>query len=127
MELLIITAAHDGLRHNMYEYKATVVKVIDGDTIDFMVDLGFNVNVGIRTRILGVDTPEVSSVEGRTVREILRSKLPFGTPVILQTSKNPGDKYGRWLARVQIFGIGDLSTYLIQEGFAKVYDGGIKP
>ena len=42
----------------MYEYEAEVDRVIDGDTIDFMVDLGFNVHIKIRTRLLGVNTPE---------------------------------------------------------------------
>ena len=42
----------------MYEYKATVDRVVDGDTVDFIVDLGFSVKIKIRTRLAGVDTPE---------------------------------------------------------------------
>ena len=42
----------------MYEYKATVDRVVDGDTVDFIVDLGFSVQMKIRGRFAGVDTPE---------------------------------------------------------------------
>ena len=42
----------------MYEYKATVDRVVDGDTVDFIVDLGFSVKIKIRGRLAGVDTPE---------------------------------------------------------------------
>ena len=42
----------------MYEYKATVDRVVDGDTVDFIVDLGFSVKIKIRGRFAGVDTPE---------------------------------------------------------------------
>ena len=42
----------------MYEYNAKVDRVVDGDTVDFIVDLGFNINIKIRTRLIGVDTPE---------------------------------------------------------------------
>ena len=42
----------------MYEYKAIVDRVVDGDTVDFIVDLGFSVKIKIRTRLAGVDTPE---------------------------------------------------------------------
>ena len=42
----------------MYEYRAKLIKCVDGDTADFLVDLGFKVFKEIRTRFLGVDTPE---------------------------------------------------------------------
>ena len=42
----------------MYEYRAKLKRVVDGDTVDFVVDLGFHVHTTIRTRLLGVDTPE---------------------------------------------------------------------
>ena len=42
----------------MYEYRAKIKRVVDGDTVDFIVDLGFSVHITIRTRLLGVDTPE---------------------------------------------------------------------
>ena len=42
----------------MYEYRAIVDRVIDGDTVDFIIDLGFNIKIKIRGRLEGVDTPE---------------------------------------------------------------------
>ena len=42
----------------MFEYRAKVKRIVDGDTVDFEVDLGFNVNINIRSRLLGVNTPE---------------------------------------------------------------------
>lgn len=109
----------------MFEYRAAIAKVIDGDTVDLIVDLGFHVSVAIRTRVLGVDTPEVSTVEGRAVRDLLREKLPIGSGVTIATQKDPGDKYGRWLARIET-PFGDLATWLLAGGMAKAYDGGTK-
>jgi micrococcal nuclease len=84
----------------LYEFNATVRKVVDGDTFDFAVDLGFTVHVNIRTRLLGIDAPEVSTEAGRQVRDTLREWYPVGTPVTIRTFKASGDKYGRWLAEV---------------------------
>ena len=99
----------------MYEYRAKLKRVVDGDTVDFVVDLGFSVHMDIRTRLLGVDTPErghpdwkkataecarlisvVADVEGAAV----------GHPehyLTIRTHKK--GKYGRWL--VEIDGVTD--------------------
>lgn len=85
----------------MYEYKAKVVRVVDGDTIDFDLQLGFHMTARIRTRLKGIDTPEV---RGKEREEGLRSKafvivaLNDAAEVVVRTHKT--GKYGRWLADI---------------------------
>jgi endonuclease YncB( thermonuclease family) len=84
----------------MYLYNASVLKVIDGDTIDFNVDLGFKVHLKIRTRLLGVNAYEVNDTRGVAARDWVRAEFPIGKELVIETFKEPGDKYGRWLAIV---------------------------
>lgn len=85
----------------MYEYKAKVIKIVDGDTIDFDIDLGFHMTARIRTRLLGINTPEI---RGKEREEGLRSKafvvetLDKAVDVRVKTHKT--GKYGRWLADI---------------------------
>src|SRR5210317_614876 len=93
-----------------YKYKARVVKIIDGDTVDFEVDLGFNIKTLIRTRFLGVNTPERGHEDwARATNEcdkLLNSvaektgTFPYDEQlyVIIKTQKT--GKYGRWLAEI---------------------------
>lgn len=97
----------------MYEYKAKVDRVVDGDTVDFIVDLGFNVNIKIRTRLVGVDTPERGHEDwskatqecNRLLKSIANKQLLLAGEswVTIRTSKT--GKYGRWL--VEIDGVTD--------------------
>lgn len=105
----------------LYNYEAKVVKVIDGDTIDFDVSLGFDVTRRIRTRLKGINAPEVSTAEGREARDWLRKNLPVGQPVLITTSKYPGDKYGRWLATVQCEVFGNVAERMLAEGHAVIF------
>ena len=85
-----------------YRYYATVVRVVDGDTIDLDVDLGFHTFTRIRTRLLGVDTPEKygsrSCEAGYEASAFTEKLLPVGTQLRLESYKT--GKYGRWLARI---------------------------
>jgi micrococcal nuclease len=99
----------------VYEYKAKVDRVVDGDTVDFIVDLGFNVNIKIRTRLVGVDTPERGHEDWTKAKDMCQDLLyesagihnpdgfPVETEVIIRTNKT--GKYGRWL--VEIDGVTD--------------------
>jgi micrococcal nuclease len=102
-----------------YLYKATVTKVIDGDTVDLLVDLGLHIRTGIRTRLLGINAPELSTEEGRLARDALRRVLPVGLALIVRTYKDPGDKYGRWLAQLATADIPDVCAWLIANGYAQ--------
>jgi len=103
----------------MYEYNARVDRVVDGDTVDFIVDLGFNVNIKIRTRLMGVNTPErghedwekatetcarllssVAHIRNESIGNIVYPELW----VKIRTEKT--GKYGRWL--VDIPGVTDI-------------------
>jgi micrococcal nuclease len=88
-----------------YLYRARVIKVVDGDTFDAQVDLGFTVTVTVRFRMIGIDTMEVNDKD--TVKRALamQAKLfcvdkMLNKDVIMQTYKT--DKYGRWLAEVYL-------------------------
>lgn len=95
----------------MYEYPTRVVDVIDGDTIDFEVDLGFKIHRTIRVRLLGVDTAEIYGVEHDSeeyeigiehtefVEQWLDGPDADKWPFIVETEKT--GKYGRYLARVE--------------------------
>jgi len=90
----------------MYEYKATVDRVVDGDTVDFIVDLGFSVKIKIRTRLAGVDTPERGDKDfllaAKKCRELLNNaaaSFPYEDKIIIKTEKT--GKYGRWIVHIK--------------------------
>lgn len=93
----------------MYEYKATIDRVVDGDTIDLIVDLGFYVKIKIRGRLKGVDTPERGHPEWRLATAVckeLLQKVQANTGkeyITIRTAKT--GKYGRWI--VEIDGVTD--------------------
>jgi micrococcal nuclease len=88
----------------MYEYPCKIVKVIDGDTADVDIDLGFGVWLKKqRIRFYGVDTPESRTsdkeekVYGLMAKEFVLSHLPIGSTQVLRTRKDGKGKYGRIL------------------------------
>lgn len=86
----------------VYEYRATVVKVVDGDTVHALVDLGFAIHVGMKLRLLGINAPEMSTVEGKAARLHLINLLVTPSPasVRIRTVKDRQEKYGRYLAEL---------------------------
>jgi micrococcal nuclease len=107
----------------MFTYAAKIVHVVDGDTVDLTVDLGFRVKFDIRARVYGINAPEVSTTPGRMVRDWLREHVKAGDQVTIQTFKAPGDKYGRWLAKIEHPEIGDIAKALIERNYAVDYFG----
>jgi micrococcal nuclease len=102
---------------------ATVLKVVDGDTLTLLLDLGWHITLKTNARVEGVDTPELSTPEGIAVREFVSQLLPVGT-VVKFISKSL-DKYGRPLG-VVLYGdpATSLSKTLIENGLARPYYGG---
>lgn len=106
----------------MYEYKALVTRVVDGDTFDAEVDLGFHVKVKHRFRLMGIDTPETYRPQNEAeLQHGLKAKalvqtLIEGQQVTLRSNKI--GIYGRWNAQVEIFGK-DLARILKGEGMEK--------
>lgn len=84
----------------MYQYKATVVRWVDGDTVYLNVDLGFNISVKECFRVLDLDTPERSKDGYLEAIEISRDVMPIGSQHTIETLKK--DKYGIWLVRLPV-------------------------
>ena len=87
----------------MHIYRAKVKRVVDGDTVDFDVDLGFNIAIRIRTRLLGVDTPERGHVDWAKATSVLTNLLNEQQDeegyLVIETKKT--GKYGRWLVDIK--------------------------
>lgn len=120
----------------MYTYNARVIKVIDGDTIDLEIDLGFHVKITKRARLSGIDTFEKHS---RLVfeRELAAKATALLTNILekkivkIKTLIDKEDKYGRILVEVYANDFdfenhNSVNIMLIQEGLALPYDGGNK-
>lgn len=106
----------------MYEYKAIVKEVYDGDTITAIVDLGFRNQTTIKFRLLGINTPELEKATkeaGLKSRDRLR-ELILGKEVIIKTRKDKQEKYGRWLGEIFMPDNTTISInqMLINEGLA---------
>ena len=120
----------------MYEYKCKILKVVDGDTVDVDLDLGFGVWLrDERVRIMGIDTPEsrtsdaMEKIFGQAAKDRLNSLL--GGEAILLSQKTKGGenmkgKFGRILGNFKTIN-GDLVADVLQnEGHAVAYNGGDK-
>ena len=111
----------------MFEYRAVVLRVLDGDTIDVNIDLGFDVWRRERVRLAGIDAPELRDASGRTAAAFVSDLMPFGNPITIQTEKPyPHDKYGRYLATVGLADGRSLNNMLIEAGLALPYFGGAR-
>jgi len=113
-----------------YLYRAVVVRVIDGDTIDVDIDLGFYVWIKKqRIRLFGIDAPEVKGEtrsEGLAATEHLKSLIE-GESIILRTVKGDDggdrdDSFGRWLGTIY-HGDMDVNAEMIRSGHAIPYEG----
>ena len=111
----------------MYEYRVKkVLKVVDGDTIDVDIDLGFNVSYTQRVRLAGIDTPESRTTDlkekalGLEVKEYLKHSLEGAEDVVIQTEKpDSSEKYGRILGWLFINDDEiSLNEKMINEGYA---------
>ncbi len=106
----------------MYNYKAFIKAVYDGDTVTAVVDLGFLHYQEMKLRLMGIDTPELRGEEreqGLIVRDILREKI-LEKEVEIHTFKDKQGKYGRYLATIIIDGL-DINQWLVDQGHARVY------
>ena len=116
----------------MYTYKIDVLRVIDGDTIDANIDLGFDVSVKKRIRFMGINTPESRTrdleekARGLAAKARVQELLDEAEEVQL-TSHGVG-KFGRCLGELNLYNEGvtmvNLNNKLIEEGHAVEYNGG---
>ena len=110
----------------MFEYKAIITNVIDGDTFDMDIDLGFNIHIHERVRLLDIDTPEKFGKEknlGMIVREYAREQFSQEEVIIRSEKADVAantDSFGRWLVRVTIDGK-DICDIYNELGINKKY------
>ena len=107
-----------------YAYAGTVTNIVDGDTLDVLIDLGLRITTLQRVRLYGINTPEHTQPGFKEATDRAVS-LVLNQPVIARTIK-PTEKYGRWLASIQLTDGRYLAAILIEEGFGVPYFGGTK-
>tara|TARA_Y100001972_G_C7533168_1_gene268644 strand:- start:83 stop:412 length:330 start_codon:yes stop_codon:yes gene_type:complete len=107
----------------MYEYRAYVRKIYDGDTITVDIDLGFDIIVhNQKIRLLRINAPEVRGSqrqEGLKSRDALRTKIS-NRWIRIKTQQDKKGKYGRWLAEVWLEDV-CINDWLLTEGYAVEY------
>jgi endonuclease YncB( thermonuclease family) len=112
----------------MYEYRATVLDIIDGDTLRAEVHLGCDVSIRMTIRLYGINAPEMSTDEGKAAKayvvEWISTNAPQGI-FVLRTIKDHKEKYGRYLGLV-VSNVAEetLNDALIRTGHAVKYFGG---
>lgn len=116
----------------MYEYRVKkLISVVDGDTVDVDIDLGFDISLTKRVRMAGIDTPESRTSDkfekslGLEAKEYLKSKLKDAKELIIKTElPDSSEKYGRILGWVYIDGSDkSINEQMIQDGYAWNYMG----
>jgi len=109
----------------MYEYKINVHRVVDGDTIDGHIDLGFGIRVFKRIRLTGINAPEtrtknkVEKIKGIVAKDWLFVKL-LNETVILKTEKDSTGKYGRVLGTLFVNDV-NINELMLDEGLVEKY------
>jgi micrococcal nuclease len=108
----------------MYEYAAKVKRVLDGDTIDVVIDLGFDVDIKQTLRMNRINAYETTLRNGTTPeqkalgiegKKFLTELLPVDSVIIVNTEKS--DKYDRYLAEVTFNGV-NLNNLMVSKGYA---------
>jgi micrococcal nuclease len=119
----------------MYEYFVkNVTNVVDGDTIDVVIDLGFDIMFASRVRLAGIDTPESRTKDkdekalGLESKEYLKKHLKDAKSVVIKTEKiNSSEKFGRILGWIYVNGdTVSLNDRMINDGYAWGYMGDTK-
>jgi len=112
----------------------TISKVVDGDTIDADIDLGFDISLSKRIRLAGIDTPESRTTNvkekamGLESKEWLKKTLEGAKDILIKTElPDSTEKYGRIIGHLFINGQEtSLNNQMITSGYALAYDGGTK-
>ena len=112
----------------MYDYQCTIVRVVDGDTVDVDIDLGFDTwRCGERLRLYGIDTPECRTRDaeekaaGFLAKEFVEDALHVGGIYRLQTKEK--GKFGRYLGTIYLTDDTSINAALVTEHLAVPYTG----
>ena len=113
----------------MYEYACKVERVVDGDTVDVVLNLGFDIMYKSRVRLYGIDTPESRTrnldekARGKMAGAFLKNKIDTGKKVVIQTKlKDSRGKFGRVLGNIIVDGI-NINQLMIDNYHAAAYFG----
>lgn len=115
----------------MYTYNCKINKVIDGDTINVDIDLGFNTIIANQViRLYGIDAPESKTKDaeekifGTLSKKVLAKKLPVGQWFKIKTIKEDGDdKYGRFFGRIYAEDGTEINQWMVDNNYAVQYKG----
>lgn len=113
-----------------YRYWGRIERVVDADTVDVQLDLGFEISLNVRFRLIGVDAPETYGVRhdseeyarGLEAVEFVRSLIKRDDWVEIESYSGPREKYGRWLCQLFVDGQ-SLNERLLVEGHGTLYPG----
>ena len=113
----------------MYEYNAELIRVVDGDTVDCWVDLGFDIRIKERVRLAGIDAPETRTRDLEEKAKGLKSKdwlisalSEDNTKFILRTNSfDSKGKYGRTIGTIFLKNGTNINELMLQEGLATLY------
>lgn len=110
----------------MYQYKAKILNIVDGDTFDVDIDLGFHIHIHERVRLLNVDTPEKFGKEaflGNIVKDYAIKHF-LNKEIIIRSEKNEKaaktDSFGRWLVETTLDGGRSISQIYTELGVNKL-------
>jgi len=113
----------------MHEYKCKILRVVDGDTVDVDIDLGFGIWMHKeRVRLLGIDTPESRTRDkeekkfGLLSKEYVKSRYPVGSMAVLRTHKDKTGKFGRILGEL-VWKDSTINKIMVDEHYAVLYNG----
>lgn len=111
-------------KESLYFYKAKITRIIDGDTIEAEVDLGFHIQANLRFRLADIDTPELrikdQYEDALKAKKYLEDNILGGEYII---ASYKCDKYGRWLAIIYLDDGTTINNRLLEECLAKEYKG----
>lgn len=108
--------------NNLYNYKATVNRIVDGDTVELTIDLGFTVQWKSTCRLFGINTPELISkdplvrAKALEAKQYVIDKLPIGC--VVHIASRQLDKFGRPLADIYYADMKHLNQELLDTGLA---------
>lgn len=113
----------------MHEYKCKILRIVDGDTVDVDVDLGFGIWMHKeRVRLLGIDTPESRTRDkeekrfGLLSKKYLQDHYPVGSMAVLRTHKDKTGKFGRILGEL-VWKDSTINKIMVDEHYAVLYNG----
>lgn len=106
----------------MYKYNAVINKIIDGDTVNLTIDLGFRLSYTANCRLAGINAPEMSTEAGKSSKIALTLLLGLGNKYLIESTGL--DKYGRPIVEIwkrSKDGIASMNQVMIEQGHAVKY------